>query len=428
MSSQADLDATAGRLFQDFLRRTHLSTPAELPGLVASEARAFGGEDVVLHLIDYEQEHLVPLGPLGPAGAPVTVEGTVLGRAFAASTVVQLPADAPGRRRLVLPLLDGTDRLGTLQLTVGAATGSPGSELGDEAGDGDDGPDGDDDVLRLCERYAHLVAQALVSKSAYGDAFELARRTRPMDVSAELVWRMLPPTVFATERLVVAGLLEPCYASGGDCFDYAVNGSTAHLAIFDAMGHGLPAAGAASFAVSAYRSARRRHLGLVDTYAEMDGAIAQQSGDRHVTAVLAELDLDTGHLRWVSAGHPAPLLLRDGRVVKALEAEPQTPLGIPFVPAPTVVAEESLQPGDAVLLFTDGLPEARLPDGEFFTVERLGEFVERQAAAGHPAPETLRRLRHAVLRHQRGQLQDDATALLVEWRRGSERALLPPTV
>ena len=54
--------------------------------------------------------------------------------------------------------------------------------------------------------------------------------------------------------------------------------------------------------------------------------------------------------------------------------------------------------------------------------------VERESAAGLPAPETLRRLRQAVLAHQHGELQDDATALMFEWRRGTEQALLPPTV
>jgi serine phosphatase RsbU (regulator of sigma subunit) len=313
-------------------------------------------------------------------------------------------------RRVLLPLLDGTDRIGVMELVL--------SHEGTL----------DEPLVALSERYAHFVAQLIVTKSAYGDAFEVKRRTRPMDVSAELMWQLLPPRVFASDDVVVAGLVEPCYASGGDCFDYAVNGRIAHLAIFDAMGHGLVACGASSLAVSAYRSARRRGLGLVDTYVEMDLAVRRQDADRHVTAVFAELDLDDGRLRWVNAGHPEPLLLRHGKVVKTLRAPVQTPLGIPFDVGPVAEGSESLEPGDQLLLYTDGLPEARQPDGEFLTVERLGEFVERQAAAGYPAPETLRRLRHAVLTHQHGQLQDDASALLVEWRRGTERRLLPPTV
>ncbi len=94
---------------------------------------------------------------------------------------------------------------------------------------------------------------------------------------------------------------------------------------------------------------------------------------------------------------------------------------------PTAVGEEWLEPGDLVLLYTDGLTEARRPSGDLFTIERLGEFIEREVASGQPAPETLRRLRQAVIDRREGLLQDDATALLIEWRRGSERKVLPQT-
>lgn len=81
-----------------------------------------------------------------------------------------------------------------------------------------------------------------------------------------------------------------------------------------------------------------------------------------------------------------------------------------------------------VLLYTDGLTEARRPGGELFSVERLGEFIEREAASGRTAPETLRRMREAIVERGAGTLSDDATAVLVEWRRGTERSLLPETV
>jgi serine phosphatase RsbU (regulator of sigma subunit) len=163
-------------------------------------------------------------------------------------------------------------------------------------------------------------------------------------------------------------------------------------------------------------------------YVEMDEAIRRQPGDRYVTAILAELRIDTGEFSWLSAGHPPPLLVRDGKVVKTLETEAHTPLGVAFGVDRPAVTTESLQRGDVVMLYTDGVPEARLADGQFFTIERLAEFIERQAASGYTAPETLRRLRNAIVDYQQGRLQDDATAILVEWARGGERALLPQTV
>ena len=435
-------------LFLGLLGRTYLTAPAEVAAAVAEQARGAGGEDVVLYLVDYEQRHLVPV-PVTPAvgistlgwdGGPgenaagggaedttgrsvgepahgwdrgeAAVEGTMPGRCFATTTILQAPADVPERRRLWLPLLDGTDRLGVLALTVPA----PGHDVPEP-------------VLTVWERFAHLVAQVVVSKRAYGDAFEIVRRSRRMSLAGELQWGLLPPLTFASPGLVVSAMLEPSYEDGGDAFDYAVNADTVHFAIFDAMGHGLGAAGAAAFALVAYRRARRAGLDLPAAYAAVDVALAEQyGGDRYATAVLAELGLATGQLSWINAGHPEPLLLRAGKLVKTLAAPPATPLGVPFTGAPLTVGREQLEPGDRVLLYTDGLPEARQPNGGFFSLERLVDFIERAGAAGYPAPETLRRLGHAVLQHQHGALQDDASALLLEWRRGSEHALLPQTV
>jgi serine/threonine protein phosphatase PrpC len=122
------------------------------------------------------------------------------------------------------------------------------------------------------------------------------------------------------------------------------------------------------------------------------------------------------------------LLIRGGRRAHNLVAEPVPPLGSGVAHAPPVVAVEPLEPGDLLLLYTDGLTDARDPDGRLFGVEGLSRFIEREAAAGQTTPETLRRLRHAIIDSAHATLRDDATALLVEWNRGGERALLPATV
>ncbi len=79
------------------------------------------------------------------------------------------------------------------------------------------------------------------------------------------------------------------------------------------------------------------------------------------------------------------------------------------------------------LLHTDGVTQARNQAGEFFGNDRLVEFTNRQAAAGRPATETLRRLNHAILDHQDGDLQDDATTVLIEWLGDQPQRLDLPT-
>jgi len=315
-----------------------------------------------------------------------------------------------GVQTCALPILDGTDRLGVLGMSFQR-------------------PLLPDALVEACERLAHLAAMLVIAKGAYGDVFEIVRRREPMTIASELAWSLAPPTVFATDDLSLGIMLEPCYDNGGDAVDYATDDRVLHVGIFDAMGHGLAAAGVAAFAVSAYRHSRRGGRDLLETHAAMDDAVGQQFPDRRfVTAMIAQLDLDSGRLQWLSAGHPTPLVIRNGRNARSLQTRPSPPLGVNLKGAPATVAEESLEPGDMLLLYTDGLSEARRPGGELFTVERLGEFIERQAAGGQPAPETLRRLREAIIDRGEGALRDDATALLVEWRRGSERSLLPDTV
>jgi serine phosphatase RsbU (regulator of sigma subunit) len=250
-----------------------------------------------------------------------------------------------------------------------------------------------------------------------------------MTLASELIWELVPPLVLASDDFLLSALLEPCYDVGGDAFDYALDEGVLHVAVFDAMGHGLPAAGLVSLALSAYRHSRRNGDGPAEAYAAIESALSgHELSSRFTTALIAELDLESGALRWVSAGHPAPLLLRGGRLVKTLEVTPSPPLGLGLAAGPPAEGRESLEPGDMVLLYTDGLTEARRPGGGLFTAERLGEFIEREAASGHAAPETLRRLRTAIIERGAGALHDDATAVLVEWRRGSEKASLPQTV
>jgi serine phosphatase RsbU (regulator of sigma subunit) len=115
--------------------------------------------------------------------------------------------------------------------------------------------------------------------------------------------------------------------------------------------------------------------------------------------------------------------LRTGHVVRELRAGRRLPFGLDQ--AAISVGEEMMEPGDRLLLYTDGITEARGPNGELFGVERLIDHTERHSAAGLPAAETLRRLAHTVAAHHNGPAADDATLLLAEWSPDATQRALP---
>ncbi len=378
----------------ELLDGSHLVPPDRLPDLVAVAAQTLGGEELAVLVVDHAQDLLVPFPPLSrEPDEGVAVEGTVPGRAFRLVEPQEVPAP-DGSRRLWLPILDGIDRLGVLGVTVAEV---------------------DDLVLARFRRLAAVLAHLVHSKAAVGDSLVRTARRRPMELAAEIQWALMPPLTVGSERVVISAMLEPAYEVGGDSMDYALNEDVAHLAVFDAMGHGLQASLLASLAVGAYRNARRARRDLVATGLAIEAALLEQfGGERFVTALLCELELERGALRWVDAGHPAPLLVRAGRVVKTLEGRPDRPLGL-GLNADLAVHEETLEPGDRVLAYTDGVIEARDDQGEQFGLDRLVDFLERATHSGEPIPESMRRLSKAVLAHQRGSLQDDATHVMLAW-------------
>jgi hypothetical protein len=367
--------------------------PERLPTLAAAAGQILG-VGVVVHLIDPEQRQLVRMPIAGsPGGSRQGVESTLAGRAF--RTVQILASERDGT--LWVPVLDGADRMGVLEVKPATR-----ADLYDPA------------LRQQCHWLASLLGHLIASMESYGDELERARLSQPRSASAELIWQQLPPLTAGTDSFVLAGMLEPSYDIGGDAFDYAMSERTVSLAIFDAVGHGLEASLMTAAALAGYRSARRDARSVYDQATAVDDVISGCfPGSAFVTGVLAELDVRTGRLRYVNAGHPRPLLLRNGRVVKELNGGRRLPFGLDT--EGLTVGEEILQPGDWLALYTDGITEARDPAGDWFGEERLVEFLTHEIAAGQPPPETVRRLTQAVLTHQNGILQDDASILLARW-------------
>lgn len=414
---RTDGPSVAEQAFDHLLTSAHLAAAYQLPRLFTEAAAILGAADPQIYLADLQQSALVPFveerGPgLDRAVEPLGIDATVAGRAYQLVEVLTQSGEN-GSPRVWLPLLNGTERLGVVGVALDEA------QLA-----GLDGLLGN----RL-RTLAALLADLLVTKTAYSDTIVRLRRQAEMGLAAELQWSLLPPLTFAGGAVTIAGALEPAYEVAGDTLDYAVDWGHATAAVFDGMGHGVRSSQLATIAVAAYRNARRSGAGLLATTTAVHEALMSAFGGVvFATGNLVDLDTETGMLSWINAGHPHPLLLRDNKMVKTLSCVPAPPLGLRLprdvVRADFTVCEERLEPGDQVLLHTDGVTEARAPNGEFFGEQRLADLLTRNLAAGLPAPETMRRVVRALLDHQQSQLTDDATLLLLEWR-GEQEAMLP---
>ncbi|AGZ41109.1 PP2C family protein-serine/threonine phosphatase [Actinoplanes friuliensis] len=383
---------------RQLIRQGYRARPEDLADMAMQAAPLLGVTAMVIYVVDHQQRQLLPLlGDQSPPCEPTAVDGTLAGRAYSSLTPVAASPD-DGRQVVWVPLLDGSERMGVLQVIADRP-------LTEEA-------------VADCATIAALVGEIVVTCDLYSDTIERRRRREPMQLAAEMLRAQLPPLTFATSRLVVAGILEPCYDVGGDAFDYAVNGDTAHLALFDAVGHGsaggMRAVVLASIAIAAYRNARRTGMDLASTYHHLDNAVRDHDRTGMITAVLAELDQNNGVLHVISAGHPGGIVLRNGRLVTVLPSPTALPVTLGDR-RPPVIIQEALEPGDHVLLYTDGITEARDKDGTPFGLDRLVEFTQQALADQLTAAETARRLVHAILGHQDDCLQDDATVLLLHW-------------
>jgi serine phosphatase RsbU (regulator of sigma subunit) len=376
------------------LRAAGTADPASIVELVANAATAFGASDVVAYLVDFEQEVLEPL-PDHSAHRQVSgaemVMSTMAGRAFLTRSPVTVERD--DGIRVWVPIVEASDRTGVLALTV---------------------QDADDVTLEQCMDAGILTGYLIATHARCTDVYQLYRRRQSMTLAASMQWDLLPPLVLRVPGSSVAGRLEPAYEVGGDCFDYALNGGVLDIALIDAMGHGVNAASIAAIAVGGYRHARREGREIALMHQAIGDLVNRQfGGDAFATGQLAKLDLGTGLLTWTNAGHPCPLLLRNGQVIGQLECEAGLPWGLDD--QPITLATEQLEPRDVVLFFTDGVVEARASDGTEFGIDRLSDIAGQCVNDSQPPEETVRQIVRGVLEHRQAQLRDDATVVLVEW-------------
>lgn len=253
---------------------------------------------------------------------------------------------------------------------------------------------------------AHALAYVLIASRRHTDLFEWAQRDVPFSIAAEIQRRLLPSAYTAEGgSFTIAGWLEPAHTAGGDTFDYSVDREYLYASITDAMGHSTEAALLATFAVGSLRNTRRRLASLAEQAdAANAGLLAHARPDQFVTGQLVRIRLADARMELVNAGHPPPYLLRDGTAT-TVDLASDLPFGVE--PLPYRVQTFDMRPGDRLLLVTDGYLERN-------TAEVDVEQTLMATADRHPR-QIVRELAGNVLTATGGRLQDDATAVCIDW-------------
>ena len=237
-------------------------------------------------------------------------------------------------------------------------------------------------------------------------AERLVEMSRLASVAQTAVLQPLGPRV---GPLAVAGRYISASATaviGGDLYEALDTPYGVRMIIGDVRGKGLDAVRLASIVLGSYRHVAYERPDLSEVVADLDRAVSRSVGDEDfVTAALVEER--GGTLTIINCGHPAPLLLRRGEVIPLEPPASAPPLG--FMPA-AIPRVERLEPGDRLLLYTDGLAEARR-DGEFFpTAARAWRLL------GHgTVGDGLASLESALSEWVQGQLDDDIALVLMEY-------------
>jgi sigma-B regulation protein RsbU (phosphoserine phosphatase) len=239
---------------------------------------------------------------------------------------------------------------------------------------------------------------------------EYSEIQQELELARRIQLSILPAAFPASRAFQVAAKYVPMTSVAGDLYDFLLaDDDHAGLLIADVSGHGVPAALIASMVKMAATSQRAQAANPAALLAGMNSALCGNTQGQYVTAAYVYLDAEAGTLRYSAAGHPAMLLLRDGAVSEIVEnGMLLAAVDNAFYDSKTV----ALKRGDRLLLYTDGLIEARNANGRLFGEASLQSELENTAKL---APEdAVEHLIDAVQRWAKSQ-DDDLTAMVCDF-------------
>ncbi|MGO9936795.1 MAG: PP2C family protein-serine/threonine phosphatase [Terracidiphilus sp.] len=249
---------------------------------------------------------------------------------------------------------------------------------------------------------------------------QLGEIQKELEIARDIQLSILPGEFPASQAFRVAAKYVPMTSVAGDLYDFLMTDpGRAGLLIADVSGHGVPAALIASMVKMAATSQRHEAAHPARLLAGMNDALCGNTQGQYVTAAFVYLDSQARELRYAAAGHPAMLLLRGGRVSEIAEN------GLLLAAAGDALYTEktmALERGDRLLLYTDGLLEAKNAGGQLFGEKSLATALQSTAALA-PA-DAVERIIAEVQRWASSQ-EDDLTALICDFTGTGGPAVAP---
>jgi len=292
----------------------------------------------------------------------------------------------------------------------------------------------------LAKPFERDVLRALVSRRMESRRLIQAEQIHRQRVDREIAnaralqKSLMKPGKLTLSNIELAACVEPCSELAGDFYDYARTGNWLAIVICDVVGHGVSAAMLTAVVIAAFRSTTTDQYNPLLVVEGVHRLLNALPSDYFLTMVCARLDLTSGRLEYVNAGHPRPLLrAADGAVRTLAEGGPLVTSQFP--PDVWSIAVDQLNPGESLLLYTDGVNEAdsTLPvdralaacrfdhaappqelSHSMFGETRLIEIVSTHDGS---AVELLDKVSHAVKAHISPRLpHDDMTLVVVNCR------------
>jgi serine phosphatase RsbU (regulator of sigma subunit) len=385
------------------LKKVETAAPIDaVDAIAASLGEMVDARAVALLIADFSGRAVVRLTSSGPGieGArsqgeeqaeTLPLSGTVYERVLRTQRADVQALDVG--TRMIVPVTDRGDAIGVLELVLARSPSA--AEVADIAS------------------AAHALAYVVIAARRHTDVFEWGQRSTPFALAAEIQRRLLPSSYTCEAgQFTLAGWLEPASSVGGDTFDYTLDRDSLQVSITDAVGHQVAAALLATLLVGGLRNGRRKGLDLAEQARYANDALAENAPPgQFVTGQLMRIDLRTGTATIINAGHPFPLRLRDGRV-EEVDLRIEAPFGV--LPGKSFdVQRFSLEPGDRIVLLTDGMQERNAVNLD--VAAALAETADL-----HPR-EVVHALGAAVLDATGGDLRDDATMVCLDWYGGPRR-------